>query len=161
MGEILYSTLAESYDKATTTDGQRLREIRAFRSIFEPEVAALAAANACERDVERLKSILADQEECIQAGKEIASSGIRFHLTLARTTKNSVLREIAALLYDMLAESRSLAVHMALQTPERMLVSLEGHRRILEAMEAKDPGLCREAMIRHLHEIEGELPGPG
>ncbi len=154
MGEKLYSSLADSFNKGVSTNSQRLREILEFRRIFEPEVAALAAANAVERDLERLKAIFTEQEKSFAAGKEIASFDAHFHLALARAAKNSVLREIAALLYDMLAESRS----VALQTPERMRVSLEGHRHILAAMEAKDPALSREAMIRHLRTVEDTLP---
>lgn len=122
----------------------RIRDVMEFRLLLEPEVAALAARRRKPEDLERLRRALAEQERSADAG--FAGLDARFHMALARCAGNEVVWETAAMLRDLVSESRA----APLLTEARRAGSLRDHRRILEALERGDPEACREAMREHL-----------
>jgi len=142
--------LSKAFGSLIAANPERIREAIEFRLVVEPEVAALAAARRTDDDLARMAKLVALQE----AGGEEGSSGLdaRFHMALARATKNEVIWEMAAMLQDLLSETRS--AH--LRSKERYEASLHGHRRIMMALEDADPEACRQAMRDHLRAV-GEL----
>jgi GntR family transcriptional repressor for pyruvate dehydrogenase complex len=134
----------------------RVHEILEVRRMIEPHIAALAAGNATKRDVARLRHIIAEQEEAAARGVSDPSADAHYHLCLARMTGNEVLREVAAVLHDILAVSRD----EKLQSPERIAASIKAHRSITDAVEERDPVTARERMLEHLGIIENELFPP-
>jgi GntR family transcriptional repressor for pyruvate dehydrogenase complex len=145
--------LSAYFDRMLATKPERLREVIEFRLVVEPEVAALAAARRSGDDLLRMKRLVEEQEA--SRGEGFAELDLRFHMALARATKNEVIWEVAAVLHDLLSESRS----VPLMSKERFEISLKGHRRILEAVEKKDPELCREAMRTHLKDVGEQVGG--
>jgi len=128
---------------------ERVREIMELRLILEPEVAALAAERRSDEDLERIRRILEKQGRADPA--DFPGLDTRFHMALAKASGNEVLWEVAAMLHDLLAESRS----EPLQSAERIARSLAGHARILEGLEAGDAGRCSRAMREHLLDVGG------
>jgi GntR family transcriptional repressor for pyruvate dehydrogenase complex len=61
-----------------------------------------------------------------------------------------VVLRVLDVLMDLLVESRS----RSLQVPGRPRRSFEGHRRILRAIQRRDPKAAEAAVRRHLQEIE-------
>ena len=147
-------TLSAYFDRMLAAKPERLREVIEFRLVVEPEVAALAAARRSEEDLSRMRRLAAQQEA--SQGEGFAELDSRFHMALARATKNEVIWEMAAVLHDLLSESRS----VPLMSKERFAASLRGHRRILDALEKSDPRLCREAMRAHLKEVGEHMEAP-
>jgi GntR family transcriptional repressor for pyruvate dehydrogenase complex len=147
-------TLSAYFDGMLAAKPERLREVIEFRLVVEPEVAALAAARRSGDDLARMRRLVKEQEASL--GKGFSELDSRFHMTLARATKNEVIWEMAAVLHDLLSESRS----APLMNKERFEVSLRGHQRILDAVERADSELCREAMRAHLKDV-GEQVGGG
>lgn len=147
-------TLTTYFDRllAVTAKPERIREVIEFRLVVEPEVAALAAARRSGEDLERLERLIARQEAADES--DFAELDARFHMALARATKNEVIWEMAAVLLDLQAESRV----APLLGRQRFAGSLRGHRRILEALKKADPDLCRQAMREHLKDV-GEYAG--
>lgn len=139
--------------QSVARNSKRLREIIEFRCILEPEIAALAAVHVEPRDLERLRGILESQERSHAEGREDPDEDLHFHGALARITRNEVICEVSAVLHELLRECRV----APLQTPGRQRVSHQGHQRILEALAAKDPEQCRQAMRAHLEEIRAQL----
>ncbi|GAB6036770.1 hypothetical protein JCM15519_13290 [Fundidesulfovibrio butyratiphilus] len=132
---------------------ERLRQILALRHLLEPEIAALAASNATDQDIRRIRTIYDRQAESAQRGEDAAEDDAHFHLALARASKNEVFREVVAVLYDMLAETRA----EGLRSPERDRLSLAGHEAVVAALEKRDPQACRQAMDSHLKSLETRL----
>lgn len=135
---------------------RRLKDIFAFRRIIEPGMAALAAANATPRDVERLKAIVYDQQRALagsgaqgeqHSGNELDTA---FHLELARVSRNEVLLEVFSALENVFTESREREA----QSSARRAYSPDGHFSIIQAIEEKDPERCHQAMEDHIHEAE-------
>jgi GntR family transcriptional regulator, transcriptional repressor for pyruvate dehydrogenase complex len=142
--------------QALTAQRARLREIFEVRRILEPGVAELAARRAGQREIEELKILLCDQQQCLLSGKDDADLDARFHLALARASQNSVLCDLMVALNGTLDESRS----TLLRTPDRKRRSTEGHLRIIGAIERRDAELCRRLMLEHLQTMEAHVLGP-
>jgi GntR family transcriptional repressor for pyruvate dehydrogenase complex len=150
MRDSILDTLSQ---RSIAKNRKRIAEILELRAILEPEIAARAAGHIEPRELERLKAVLDGQE---QEGADPARSmdeDLRFHLALARAGKNEVIVEVVAVLHELLGESRV----PPLQSPTRKRLSLEGHRRIYEAVAGRDPEASREAMRRHLKDVEASL----
>jgi GntR family transcriptional repressor for pyruvate dehydrogenase complex len=128
----------------------KLHEIFEFRRTIEPQICSLAAENATQEDIDTLREILKSQKNQIENGKSGIEDDKKFHISLARVGKNSILLKSIYILNDILDESRS----EYLQSAERRRVSLESHEAILLAVERKKPKLAWELMFNHLNEIE-------
>ena len=142
-------------DKALANNPKRIREILEFRYILEPEIAALAARSLSPKDLARIKTILDSQERDLLDDEEDADEDLHFHMALARATKNDVLVEVAAVLYDVLSECRV----SPLQNLTRRKVSLQGHQEIYAALRGRDSESSRVAMRNHLRDVESLLFG--
>ena len=141
--------------KALTSNPKRVREIFQLRYILEPEIAAIASKSLSSKDLERIKVILETQEKGVLLDKEDAEEDLHFHMALVRATKNDVLVEMAAVLYDLLSECRV----PPLESMRRKELSLQGHKEIYAALRAEDPELSRISMRKHLQEVESLLFG--
>lgn len=132
----------------------RLREIMELRHILEPEVAALAALRRSPEDLERIRRILEKQRHA--APQDFPGLDTRFHMALAKASGNEVLWEVAAMLHDLLAESRD----EHLMSQQRIAASLEAHALIVQGLEAGDPEVSAQAMRQHLRGVEGNAVPP-
>jgi GntR family transcriptional repressor for pyruvate dehydrogenase complex len=132
-----------------------LAELLEVRKMFEPAVARYAALRASPDDVAKLEAIVARQEEKVQRGEVAIEEDDEFHYTIARASRNQVTLRVVDVLMDLLRESRE----RALQIEGRPARSLQGHKRILQAIRRGDGDAAAEAMLRHIEEIEAILLG--
>ena len=140
-------------DKAIARNTKRIKEILEFRRIWEPEIAARAAQSLDSNDLALIKAILDKQEKSLAEDKEDAQDDLRFHLTLARATKNDVIVEVTAIIHDILKECRV----PPLENLTRKRISLQGHQKIYAALRERDSELTRTAMMNHLTEVDSLL----
>jgi GntR family transcriptional repressor for pyruvate dehydrogenase complex len=152
--------LASSDDASVQTlsaalfqDRDELVDIFYIRKIIEPSIAQLAAEYATPEEVEELEEIVERHEADLAAGERTVETDTDFHMALARMAKNRVLGRLVHALIDLLAESRQ----EVLQSSIRAVQSLKGHRMILNAVRMADCARAKEAMRRHLNEIESLL----
>lgn len=132
-----------------TSDAQ-LHDIFEVRHLLEPQLAALAAQRATPKDVERLASILVEQQRQIIEGETGVDADTEFHFALATSTHNTALVKVVSAVEDVLRQSRD----QSLQQPGRPQRSLESHREILEMVRTGDHMGARSAMEHHLTEVE-------
>ncbi len=128
----------------------QLHDIFEVRHLLEPQLAALAAQRATDEDVERLSSILVEQQRQIMEGETGVDADTEFHFALATATHNSALVKVVSAVEDVLRQSRD----QTLQQPGRSQRSLESHRQILEMVRAGDHLGARSAMEHHLTAVE-------
>jgi GntR family transcriptional repressor for pyruvate dehydrogenase complex len=128
-------------------------DIFSLRKIIEPEAARLAAENATPEEIEEMEEILKEQEKEVVNGKNPIQTDSNFHHFLVRTSKNRVLERLLLALFDLLTKTRE----KYLQTEERKQKSLRGHQDILMAMKNRNGPAARQAMRRHLEEVENIL----
>lgn len=146
LSEALERLAAEQHD---------LQDIFELRMLIEPPIAALAALRANEHDKERLEAILREQEALVERGESPGRTDEAFHSSLAEATHNSALLQLGAALMEVLAPSRQ----DRLQTPRRVRLSVESHRRILEAIKAGDAARARRAMEEHILQVDLSIFG--
>jgi GntR family transcriptional repressor for pyruvate dehydrogenase complex len=128
-------------------------DIFSIRKMIEPEVAQLASANATPEEIAELEELLKEQEEEIAGGKTPIQTDTDFHHLLARVSRNRVLERLLLALVDLLRRTRE----NYLQTSERMERSLRGHREILKAIKNGQGRVARQAMRRHLENVENAV----
>jgi GntR family transcriptional repressor for pyruvate dehydrogenase complex len=130
-----------------------LIDIFFLRKILEPEVAQLASENATPEEINELEEILREQEKEVVEGKAPIEADSGFHHQLARMARNRVLERLLLALLDLLSKTRE----NYLQTEERKQKSLQGHREVLLAIKNGNSAAARQAMRRHLKNVEDVL----
>jgi len=130
-----------------------LIDIFSLRKIIEPEVAQLASENATPEEINELGRILKDQETEVANRENPIQTDTNFHHVLARMAKNRVLERLMLALVDLLSKTRE----TYLQSEERELKSLRGHQDILAAVRHGNGTAARQAMRKHLEDVEGIL----
>ena len=126
-----------------------LIDIFHLRKIIEPEVAHIAAANATAEDIEAMEKLIREQEDDIAVAARGCPSDAAFHHLLARMAKNRVLERLSRALMELLSETRG----EYLRSEERKCVG-QGHYRILEAVKSGNVKAARQAMLKHLADVE-------
>jgi GntR family transcriptional repressor for pyruvate dehydrogenase complex len=127
-----------------------LADIFEMRKLIEPHIAALAAERATKIDVQRMRRILEKQREEVHRGSTGVEADAEFHFAIGQATQNHALEKLVSGLMEILSHSRE----ESLQTPGRRLASLESHLKILSAVEDHDTQGAREAMLRHIEQVE-------
>ncbi len=145
-GEELVQPLAVSLFQ----EKKDLIDIFSLRKLIEPEVALLASENAKRADIRYLKEILRVQEREVRQGKNPVLTDSEFHHALARTAQNRIFERLLMAIMDLLKKTRE----KYLQTEERKQSSLLGHREILAAIQTGYGRKARQAMRRHLENVE-------
>jgi GntR family transcriptional repressor for pyruvate dehydrogenase complex len=130
-----------------------LIDIFFLRKILEPEVAQLASENATPEDINELEEILREQEKEVVEGKAPIEADSVFHHQLARMARNRIMERLLLALLDLLSKTRE----NYLQTEERKQKSLQGHREVLLAIKNGNSAAVRQAMRRHLKNVEDVL----
>jgi GntR family transcriptional repressor for pyruvate dehydrogenase complex len=125
-------------------------ELLDVRRMIEPTLAARAAERATPEEIARLEEILERQAAKAARGEPTVDEDGEFHYQIALAAKNGVVRSVLDVLMQLLRETRA----RSLQAPGRPRRSLEGHRRIVEAIARHDPEGAERAVRLHLEEIE-------
>jgi GntR family transcriptional regulator, transcriptional repressor for pyruvate dehydrogenase complex len=132
-----------------------LHDIIEFRRMIEPQIAALAAQRIAPESVDRLKILVCDQQRALMAGREDDSFDTEFHRLLAAGAGNRVIDQVMTTIQSIVNESRS----FWLQSSERRQASVEGHLRIIDALEGRQAEAAYLAMKNHIAEIEDHIFG--
>ncbi len=133
-------------------------EIMQTRLLLEPEIAALAASQATQADVDHLHHCLSRSE---QAGDHADFEGwdSALHRGIATAAHNALLLR----LFDTMNAARDLPVWGNIKrrtaTPARREGYQAGHRAIVDALTDRDPDLARDHMRAHLLDVRTNLLG--
>ena len=132
-------------------------EVSAFelveaRRLIEGDACALAAAVMTDALLEDLTAILHDMAEEHDFGALADLADRRFHVAIAKATRNNVLVAMVENLWDLRYQpsSRDL-LERAGRVRVRPLV--DDHQEILNALRARDPVAARGAMRDHLGRV--------
>jgi GntR family transcriptional regulator, hexuronate regulon transcriptional repressor len=128
-------------------------ELTEARRLFEGEAAALAATQVSDECIEELERIIAEMEDENARGQQDWTADRRFHIAIARATRNTAIATVIENLLDMRHKS-PLCVYM-LERARRVGVQprVSEHRRILVALRKHDPRAARNAMRDHLARV--------
>jgi DNA-binding FadR family transcriptional regulator len=126
-----------------------IRHFQHARRLFECAMAREAAANATPESIRRMFEALEANRTATTVARAVASD-IEFHYRIAQMANNPVLTALHTALGEWLREQRTTSVKA---TNSRRNAHL-AHRRIYEAIVARDPDRAAEAMRAHLEEVE-------
>ena len=126
-------------------------EIFQLRAVLEGLAARLAAPGFDESKLAQAREILRLMEAAVQIGdKDLASQcGQQFHELILQNADNQRLQLIVHNLDDQVRRFRLLSD----QISGRLEKSLGEHKKVLEALERRDPDLAEEGIKAHLHSV--------
>jgi DNA-binding FadR family transcriptional regulator len=132
-----------------------LGDLHDLRMLLEPEIAARAALMATDEQLERMQHAVERMEELEDDPDAYLEVDVDFHSELASATGNVVLAFVLDSVRELLRVSRRIT-NLINKMPETTLA----HRRIYEALVAREPETARQAMSAHLLTVT-EVWAPG
>jgi GntR family transcriptional regulator, transcriptional repressor for pyruvate dehydrogenase complex len=120
-----------------------------LRLILEPGIAALAAERAEEEHLTAMREAVAVMDRSEKDPAAYIEADLDFHLALAEAVANPLILSLIDSIVGLLREQR-IKIFNVEGGPQRGQVH---HKRILEAMEHRNPGMARSAMSAHLDQV--------
>ena len=153
-GIYVQSTTAAKRPPAHTTSDTSTEwgplEVMSARILVESEVAALAAQNAQEKNIQAIRDGLQKMKQ-EAARHEIPCEGDEaFHEAIAQACGNSVLHDTVQRFW--IARKGPLFARLGdyFEHPASWQAAIAEHQAVLDAIEAGDANAARKAMQRHL-----------
>jgi DNA-binding FadR family transcriptional regulator len=132
-----------------------LGDLHDLRMLLEPEIAARAALMATDEQLSRMRYAIERMEELEADPDAYLEIDVDFHSELAAATGNIVLSFVLDSVRELLRVSRRVT-NLINKMPDATLA----HRRIYEALLAREPETARQAMRAHLLTVtEAWAPG--
>jgi GntR family transcriptional regulator, transcriptional repressor for pyruvate dehydrogenase complex len=119
------------------------------REILEPEIAGMAATRADADDLVSMREQVRTMDEARNDPDAFIEADLDFHLTLAEAAANPIILSLIDSIVGLLREQR-MGIFQVEGGPER---GQYHHKKILEAIEHKDPAGARDAMKAHLRQV--------
>ena len=140
--------------KIGQADGfDHLAEVRA---ILEPEIAALAATRMPDAELATMREAVSTMDGSGQDPEAYIEADLDFHLALAEAAANPIILSLLDSIVGILREQR-LRIFRVPGGPERGQIY---HKRILDAVERRDPEKARQAMREHLEQVRNDSRAP-
>lgn len=114
------------------------------RMILEPGIAEMAALNATDEDIEKLRFLCDQAEKKIGYGDSYIQDDIAFNTCVAECSKNKVVEQLILIIDTAVLKFVNVA-HKKL-TQETIMT----HRAVLDAIVEHDPVGARSAMTMHM-----------
>jgi GntR family transcriptional repressor for pyruvate dehydrogenase complex len=155
--EMSVDALIEPLAVVMVSQRAAISELFEARRLLEPAIARLAAIRATPDEIHEMERILEEQAKEIAAGRTGLAQDAQFHGAIGTAAHNRAITRIAHGLIDVLTQSRE----ESLNTPGRPTRSHEDHRRVLQAIAARQPDAAERAMLDHLEAVETLVLGGG
>ena len=120
-----------------------------LRQVLEPEIAALAAPRIEEQLLSTMREAVAIMDRNLHDPDAYVEADLDFHLALAEAVGNPLILSLLDSIVGLLREQRRRIFNVD-GGPERGQFH---HKRILAAIEKRDPDKAREAMRAHLKQV--------
>jgi GntR family transcriptional repressor for pyruvate dehydrogenase complex len=120
-----------------------------LRLILEPGIAAIAAERVKDEDLISLREAVAVMDRSQKDPAAYIEADLDFHLALAEAVANPLILSLIDSIVGLLREQR-IKIFNVEGGPQRGQFH---HKRILEAMERRDPEMARSAMRAHLEQV--------
>jgi GntR family transcriptional repressor for pyruvate dehydrogenase complex len=119
------------------------------REILEPAIAALAASRVDDDAIASMREAVAVMDHARRDPEAFIEADLDFHLALAEAAANPLILSLIDSIVAVLREQR-MRIFKVEGGPER---GQYHHKRILDAIEHRDPQAAREAMRAHLQQV--------
>lgn len=127
-----------------------IRHFQQARALFEEGVARLAAQCARESDITKLQGLLEANHQAIDDERTFERTDVAFHYGLAEIPRNPIFTALHTALTEWLTEQRTIS----LRVRGAARAAYRAHKRIFDAVAAREPAAAATAMREHLAEVE-------
>lgn len=125
-------------------------EILEIRYIIESEACALAATRITDEQITQLKETLIAMEEEEKQPDASEKADWKFHLLIAEAAQNSAIYSVVNWLWELRNQSELSTAFFERIRQEGVHPSINDHRKIVEALEKRNPEKARMAMKFHI-----------
>lgn len=128
-----------------------------IRLTIEPENAALAAVNANQEDISRMKHAINKMEKALTSkdNKDTFLEGdFSFHMAIVEATGNNLMRVI---IYPVVNLMRDFQRYHLYQVPRGSQRAQSHHRKIMDAIERHDPKAALTSMYEHIIQVRDDI----
>ncbi len=129
-----------------------MQDLTEARSIYEPEIARLAALRIGDHELDQLAEVVHRQEMALESGQQEVFD-LSFHQLVAEATKNRALMiAMNSIINILLPEVRVLELDRLTQQS-----IVDYHKKIYKALKARDPEKASKLMARHVVDVQSRL----
>ena len=132
--------------KALREHADRIPDIIEAREALEVKLAGLAAARRTDAEMAAIDASIATMETEVETGDRGVVGDEMFHEALTAAAHSSLLAKLMHEISGLIRETRI----ESLSQEDRPQASLEGHRRIAEAVRKQNPQEASRAMADHI-----------
>ncbi len=157
VSEVNSKPMSESLASILRIKKVSMNELSEARMILEPNAAKLACERATPEDFLKLEENIAGALRTVKSNTSARVKNIEFHSLLAESTRNSVLTLTVKTLLDVLQELSSEVVDDSPPSVEIASQTVRHHKKILEALKARDAEKVFTLMQKHILKIQGSL----
>lgn len=129
---------------------QGVRDLQHARRFFECALARHAAKQATAAEVDRLRARLAANHASLGDAAAFERTDVEFHFELALISGNPIFSSLHQATVGWLTEQRTIT----LMQPGAMRAAYGYHRRVFEAIAARDADAAEAVMQSHLSSVE-------
>lgn len=126
-----------------------LAEFTEVRLAIEPEAAALAARRASQADLDRIAAALDRMVAAENGDDDPLTSDIAFHASILKASNNRFYDQLR----DVIEAALRISIRLTNQRKGVRLASIADHRRIADAIAARDPDTARTTMRALILEV--------
>ena len=132
-----------------------IADVFEIRAALEGLAAGLAAERITEEELERMERLLVEKQEAITQDdiSKLVEVDTKFHELMYQASRNVRLGSIISNLREQIQRFRL----TSLSYPGRNKLSLEEHKKIVEAIQARDYQMARQLATEHIENAENVL----
>lgn len=132
-----------------------IADVFEIRAALEGLAAGLAAERITEEELERMERLLVEKQEAITHDdiSKLVEVDTKFHELMYQASRNVRLGSIISNLREQIQRFRL----TSLSYPGRNKLSLEEHKKLVEAIQARDYQLARQLATEHIENAENVL----
>lgn len=128
---------------------RQLRNMLVTREIIEPEVAALAAKNATEENIQAIHEVVDRMVRLTEMGRSMAATDGPFHVEIAKASGNTVLEMVVRMIRTDRDYSPEIECIINASSAEKP----NDHWNIYRAIAEHDEEKARQLMKQHIRNI--------
>jgi len=132
--------------KALREHADRIPDVIEAREALEVKLAGLAAARRSDAEMAAIDAAIATMEAEVEAGERGVVGDEMFHEAITAAAHSSLLAKLMHEISGLIRETRIESLSQA----NRPRASLEGHRKIADAVRKQDPREASRAMAEHI-----------
>lgn len=151
---VTHREIANQQEISSITSPLEMNEVRIA---IEPHMVRLAIANASARELDELREALRQCEDCGGDPEKFARGDAAFHMALAHCSRNKLMYWLYERISEVRRHSQWRTMKSKLLTPDRIDYYNSQHRKLYEAIAARDTSSAVKLIKQHLYGVHDDL----